>query len=264
MEFLITVCFTNKNHNTKMSFRFVLTVFLLFSFHVKAFSTDNDSIAYHVFKLIYNQKFTEAEKILDAEHNHLDKFYFNILKLDLYWWRYSLSKSKKDAGDFNKILSEFDTPISDNQSNRINKLVSSSYQMRYEVKRYNLIGALLLRTDVRKQIKVLQSETLQLSASQLKLFNFYIALFQYFDYSINPFPLGSKSPELLNSLSQMETYANDSDLILSTLAHYFLGRIDLKVRNKTEEGREHFRILASRFPANTMFPSIANGTNTKF
>ncbi len=247
-----------------MILRFSLVIFFLLTFPLKDYANENDSIVIQVFSLIYNQKFADAERMLKEKQNQLDDFYSNILKLDLYWWKYSLSRSKTDAEAFKKVLSEFDTSQTNNQKGRINQLIRSSYEMRYEVKRYNLIGAFLLRSDVRKQIEVLKPETLQLSPEQLNLFNFYVALFQYFDYAINPFSFGGKSPELLNSLLLMEKYSHDDDVILSTMAHYFLGRIDLKVENKTEQGREHFKILAERFPENTLFPAIANGTNTKF
>src|SRR5665811_2168764 len=139
-----------------------------------------------------------------------------------------------------------------------------SYEMRYEVKRYNFIGAFFIRSDIRKQIEFLKTETLNLYGSRLKLFDLYIALFQYFDNAINPFSLDSKSAELENSMISLEKYSHEDDLILSTMAHYFLGRIYIKVEKNLEKGQAHFKILAERFPKNQLFPEIANGTNTKF
>jgi hypothetical protein len=97
-----------------------------------------------------------------------------------------------------------------------------------------------------------------------KLFDLYLSLFSYFDNVINPFSFGSKSEEFSKSLQTLEKYTFDDDLILSTMAHYFLGRIYVKVEKQPDKGQAHFRILAQRFPKNTLFQELANGLNPKF
>jgi hypothetical protein len=217
-----------------------------------------------IFTLIYNQEFNKAEKLLNTEQDHLDSFYSRILKLDLYWWKYSLSRSKEDANVFKDVLEDFDAATQNTKEERINELIRLSYKMRYELKKYNLISVILIRSDVRKQIELLKSETLNIPAEQLKLFDLYLALFQYFDSAINPFSIERKSSELSASLLLLEKYTHEDDLITSTIAHYFLGRILIKVEDNSEKGREHFTVLANRFPKNSLFRDIASGKNTKF
>jgi hypothetical protein len=81
---------------------------------------------------------------------------------------------------------------------------------------------------------------------------------------MNPFSFGKKSGEYLKSLPALENYSNNNDFILSTMAHYFLGRIYTKVEKQPDKGKIHFTILSKRFPKNVLFFELANGLNPKF
>lgn len=247
-----------------MILRTSIFIFTLISFLPNAFSADNDATVQHIFTLIYNQHFTEAENVLERSKSQIDPFYHNILKLDLFWWRYSLSKSKQDEKVMNGVLKEFDNSNQNTREGKINKLVSLSYEMRYEIKRYNFVGALVIRSEVRKQIELIKKEDLSFLGDRKNLFDFYLTLFDYFDESLNPFSFGSKSIKYLQSLSNLEKYSHNSDLILSTMAHYFLGRIYMKVEKLPEKGQMHFEVLSKRFPESHLFKELAEGVNTKF
>lgn len=236
----------------------------MISFLQVVFSTEKDTTVQSIFTLIYSQQFTEAEKALVQKNAQIDQFYYNILKLDLFWWKYSLSKSKEDAKVLNKALAGFDNLNHDTREIKINNLVKSSYEMRYEIKRYNFVGALIVRTEVRKQIELLQKEDLTFLGERRKLFDFYLTLFDYFEERMNPFLFGSKSDKYVKSLSSLEKFSRDKDLILSTMAHYFLGRIYTKVEKQPEKGKMHFIVLSQRFPENSLFKELANGSNTNF
>lgn len=242
---------------------YIIVAFLL-SFQIKSALANENTRVEQIFTLIYNQEFKEAEKLLNDGQNQMDVFYKRILTLDLYWWQYSLSRSREDAKNFKNILEEFGTANKDATEERINELIRMSYEMRYELKRYNLISAIIIRSDVSRQIELLKSENINIPAEQLKLFDLYLALFNYFNNAINPFSIESKSSKLSASLLLLEKYSHEDDLIVSTIAHYFLGRILIKVDNSPEKGRIHFKVLAKRFPQNFLFRDIANGTNTKF
>lgn len=247
-----------------MLIRILLVFVFLISFQYTGFCSENDTTVNRIFTFIYNQQFTEAGKTLEEQINQLEPFYYNILKLDLYWWKYSLTRSKDDARELNEVLDNFSGTLINSQEDRINALIRSSYKMRYEIKRYNIIGALIIRSDVRKQIEVLKSGELSVLGDRQKLFDLYLSLFSYFDNLINPFSFGSKSEEFSKSLQTLEKYTHDDDLILSTMAHYFLGRIYTKVEKQPEKGQSHFKVLAQRFPKNHLFQQLANGLNLKF
>ena len=174
------------------------------------------------------------------------------------------SRSKYDAKALNEVLERFHKPTQNTSEEKINELIRSTYQMRYEVKRYNIISALIIRSDVRKQTGVIKSEDLSFLGDRQKLFDFYLVLIDYFNESINPFSFGRKSDEHSKSLLTLEEYSLNDDLILSTMAHYFLGRIYTKVDKQQEKGKAHFKILAQRFQKNSLFQQLANGSNPKF
>ncbi len=247
-----------------MNLRFSLLVVFLMSFQLLVFSNENDTIVDQIFTLIYNQEFDLAETILSARSEKLDSFFVNILRLDLYWWKFSMTNSKADFAKLKNVLESLNSSGLVSTKEKIIYLIQSSYKFRYEVSRYNFIEAIILRSDIRKQITELKKEKLPFNNERLKLFDLYISLFQYSDNSINPFLINTKSQACLNSLSALEKYSHEDDLIVSTLAHYFLGRIYTKVEKRPEKGQAHFRILAQRFPQNSLFPELANGLNPKF
>ncbi len=247
-----------------MILRSSLFVFFLIFLLPDAFPAENDTTIQQIFNLIYNQQFSEAEKALERNKTQMDPFYHNILKLDLFWWKYSLSKSKYDAKVLNEVLQEFDNTNQISREAKINKLIRSSYKMRYEIKRYNFVGAFIIRSDVRNQIENLGKEDLAFLGDKRNLFDFFLTLFDYFDENMNPFSFGSKSEKYLQSLSTLEKYSREEDLILSTMAHYFLGRIYAKVEKQPEKGQVHFKMLSERFPKNTLFGELANGLISKF
>jgi hypothetical protein len=58
--------------------------------------------------------------------------------------------------------------------------------------------------------------------------------------------------------------AADSDWMVSSEAHYFLGRIYTKMEKEPPKGQIHFQILSRRFPQNALFANLAAGKATDF
>jgi hypothetical protein len=244
--------------------RFFTVVIFMVSFQQVGSANERDSVVQNIFTLIYNQQFTEAEKELNLQSTQLEPFWHHVLNLDLFWWKYSLSRSNEDARNLKKVLGDFQKTNGNQQEDQINELIRLSYQMRYEIKRYNLIGAYLLRSDVNDKIEAVQAGDLSFLGNRYELFNLYLALFDSFDSAINPFSSGSKSAKFSKSVLTLEKYSLSGDLILSTMAHYFLGRVYMKVEKQPEKGQAHFKVLSARFPKNPLFKELANGLNTKF
>lgn len=240
-----------------MSLRIILPFLFLVFFVQSSFSVEKDTLVEQIFMMIYNQKFEDAANALSQHKNEMNPFYSNILNLDLYWWKYSLSRTREDAENLKNVLGDFNKLNSNLVEERINKLIKSSYQFRYEVKRYNIIGAMVLRSKIRHEIAEIQHEGIQIEAGRKKLFNLYVALFEYSDNSINPFSIQTKSEACKKSLSEIRKYTEENDLIIQTLAHYFLGRIYLEIENEPEKAKEQFVILSSYFPYNEYFARLS-------
>ncbi|HCE57714.1 MAG TPA: hypothetical protein DER09_07830, partial [Prolixibacteraceae bacterium] len=175
-----------------MQFRIILSLLFLVSFLPETFPAQRDSPADRIFSLIYNQQFTEAEKLLEASRREIDPFYFSVLKLDLYWWKYSLLHSNADAEKLNVLLEQLAELPEKTTTGKIRKLIRLSYKMRYELKRKNYVSAFFVRSDIKKQVELLKSGKIALSVDEQKLFELYVILFQYSE-SANPFSISKKT-----------------------------------------------------------------------
>lgn len=54
-----------------------------------------------IFTLIYNQHFSKADSILNNSSGNTDNFYHDILKLDLYYWEYSVESNRQKSDRLN-------------------------------------------------------------------------------------------------------------------------------------------------------------------
>ncbi|HSO85297.1 MAG TPA: hypothetical protein VLQ91_02010 [Draconibacterium sp.] len=246
-----------------MQYRIILSLLFLVSILPETFSAQRDSSAERIFSLIYNQQFTEAEKLLEASRKEIDPFYFSVLKLDLFWWKYSLSRTKTDAQNLNFLLDQLAETPGNSTNKKITELIRLSYQMRFEVKQKNYLNAFFVRSDVQKQLELLQKEKIVIPADQQKLFDLYVILLQYSEHA-NPFSFSKKTEKKADLIMKLTRYCAGEDLIVSTLAHYFLGRIYTKIEKQPEKGREHFQVLAQKFPQNRLFTDLAKGLAVDF
>lgn len=240
-----------------MKFRIIFVLVLLLVNQTKGLATSPDSSVIRVFTLIYNQKFDEAENALEINKLEINAFYFQILNIDLHWWKYSMSRSKEDAANLRKVLDDNNEADLDTTSQHIIHLIKTSYRFRYEVKRFNIIEALFLRSDIQEQTQQMKNSDWKIGAEEQKLFDLYIVLLDYSYNSVNPFFSKTKSEVCETSLAKIESYTLYNDLIVQTLAHYFLGRIYMKVENEPEKAKAQFQILSEEYPQNPYFAELA-------
>jgi len=246
-----------------ISFRLLSVVIFVLFLQSNSFANERDSLVYRIFNNIYNQNFNQAQRLLEENKSQLDPFYFNILQLDLSWWKFSLSKSEPDAMQLETILDYLEKANNDANNKNIYELIRLSYQMRFEVKRHNYMRAYFMRSDVKKQLGLVESEKKKLTGNQLKMFELYVVLLQYTEKASSPFSIIIPANNT-ETLQLLEVYSNNNDFIVSTIAHYFLGRIYVKIENQPKIGEAHFRVLASRFPQNKLFDDLASGKNLDF
>ncbi len=234
-----------------MVLRTIIVVFFLTQLHFSGKALNNDSITNSIFSAIYMQQFERAEALLQAEKDELDAFVFNVLNIDLLWWKFSSTRAKEDAENLNDRLEKYiKSGIEKNDT--VAQLVGKSYQLRYARKKFNLFDVISMRSEVNDLLSELDRNKLSIAGNELKLFDLYIDLFHYFNL-VHPFSVWSKSAERDFYISKMEVYASDKNLIVKTMADYFLGRIYQKVEREPEKAREHFLILTREFPENQIF-----------
>lgn len=232
----------------------VLLLFLLFSGILSvAKAENNDSIASRVFTLIYEQNLPEAEKTLHSAENQLNEFYNTFLNLDLHWWKYRTTYSKENSKQLDKLIKQSILPETDTYEKKMLQIVVKSYQLRYEKKKFNIFGLLSARSDIRDLIRDIEKENPPLTGDEHKLFESYVIMYQYIE-NINFFVANAKkSAAREKKLKRMEKFADEDNVILNTVAHFFLARMYQKVEDKPEVGIEHFRILTNQYPTNKTF-----------
>jgi hypothetical protein len=236
----------------------LLSCTALFSLNAAA---QPDSKVTQVFTLIYNARYDEAEKMLGNTDFQNESFYYQVLKLDLFWWKYSINKSKPDEEKLNVVFDWFSEQNKNSKYSEINRLIWLSYKMRFEVKRKNYVKALFLKSEVESQLKEVQKNPVPFPESQQKLLSVFVLLLQYSHEASSVFEKEAEKQVILKKLHQM---AADSDWMVSSEAHYFLGRIYTKMEKEPPKGQIHFQILSRRFPQNALFANLAAGKATDF
>lgn len=231
--------------------RFYLILLLIYiGFSLDA--ANNETAAIRIFTLIYDQNLTEAEQTLNAEKTELNDFYFTFLNLDLHWWKYRTTYSKENSNKLDQLIDSYILPETKTMNEKMRQLIVKSYQMRYAKKKFNIFEMLSARSDMKDLIEEIENENHVISGNEQKLFESYLIMFQYIE-NINFFSNQKKSDERVKKLKRMEKFANEENVMLNTIAHFFLARMYQKIEKEPEKGLEHFKILTAKFPTNTTF-----------
>jgi hypothetical protein len=241
----------------------ILLLFILTVFATSGFSQQNDKVVDDVFEYFYNQQFAEADSLLKLHNEEIEPFYFDIITIDLNWWRHVFYPSELNSQQFNALLKSMKQENTNTPEEKIKHLVWLSYQLRFEFKRYNIFGAIRLRSEIKKLLEEIKVNELNYSNNRIKLFHLYNALFRYFDNILNPFFSENIRSERQSALLEIEGYTRDDDLIISTLASYFLGKIYLNIEKDPAKGNQHFKTLTERYPQNTIFRELLSESAKK-
>jgi len=240
-----------------MNWRILITSILLATIQINGEANSKHSAIDTIFTLIYNQQYEKADSLLIASNDQFDAFYSDILRMDLYWWKYVTISSNNELHQLNQLLKDFNLSGRNKLDFKLKELITLSYQLRLKLMRFNVPAALILRSRIKQLLLEINRKELSFSENKLKLFDLYNILFLYFDNIFNPFFLESKRTERTNALSQIEHYTHENDLIVETLAHYFLGKIYINIENNPRKGKIHFEILSKKYPRNSLFSELA-------
>jgi hypothetical protein len=241
----------------------ILLLFILTVFATSGFSQQNDKVVDDVFEYFYNQQFAEADSLLKLHNEEIEPFYFDIITIDLNWWRHVFYPSELNSQQFNALLKSMKQENTNTPEEKIKHLVWLSYQLRFEFKRYNIFGAIRLRSEIKKLLEEIKVNELNYSNNRIELFHLYNSLFRYFDNILNPFFSENIRSERQSALLEIEGYTRDDDLIISTLASYFLGKIYLNIEKDPAKGNQHFKTLTERYPQNTIFRELLSESAKK-
>jgi len=239
-------------------FLFALLFFIPTSFNVYA-KDSGAKPAQQVFTLIYNQQFDRASQVLAAKKDSLGNFYSGILALDLAWWKYISRNNRDDLDQFARIAGEYRSSGDNSADGKIKRLIGLNYSLRYEIMQANFFKAGILHLKIKSQLRETGRLVAENNPGPAKLFELYRNLFYYFEKRYLPFSGTPKS----EALAVLESYSSDEDLIVNSLANYFIGKIYLEVERQPGKALNYFEILSARFPGNEIFKGLTQSCSQK-
>ncbi len=232
--------------------QFYILIILLLSFNLSSLAANNDSIANRIFSLIYDQNLSEAETTFKDGSSQLNDFYQLFLNLDLHWWKYRTTYSKESSRKLDKLIEDSELPETKTYEQKMRQIMVKSYALRYEKKQFNIFAMLSARSDIRDLIAEIENEKPPFSGDEQKLFESYVIMYQYIE-NINLFANARKSAERVKKLNRMKNLAAEESVILKTIAHFFLARMNQKIEDEPEIAFNYFKILTTKYPTNKTF-----------
>ncbi|MDX8337977.1 hypothetical protein SLH46_02205 [Draconibacterium sp. IB214405] len=232
-----------------------IAILLFLLINIQAFASPKDSIVERIFNEMYNQHYTQAEEMLHANQNNIDSIFFAVLSVDMSYWKNVTGTNSPNYETFENDLQRFSLINTTTSTQQAIHLVTLSYQLRYELKRFKLIKAISTRQETKALFTSLKTNE-ELPPEQQELYQLYSALFQYFDNYLKPFFVANKKENCNEALTKMTQLYQSENRITKTLVAYFLGKTWLKYENDPENAIEYFQWLHKRYPENIKFEEL--------
>jgi hypothetical protein len=227
----------------------------LFLFVIRQGSAQ-DTVSNRIFNLVYNMEYLEAKKILHAEKASIDKLTYAVLEIDLSYWENVTGTNTPNYDAFEKTLGKYAVNTYNGFEQKGIQLICLSYQLRYQLKRYKFIDALLTY----KKTKVLYEELKHIpkikSFDNPDLFEIYNSMFLYFSNYLKPFGREERLLQSKNAILKMEELAKSGRPMSQTLCSYFLGKTYLKYEKEPAKAIPYFKALLQKYPNNSMFTKL--------
>lgn len=219
-------------------------------------SSANDSLLHRVFNLTYNMEYEEADSLLKTTSKQIDKFYFAVLTVDLSYWRNVTGTNHPDYKAFEKTLGNFKIEHPATLDEKIISLITLSYGLRYELKRFKIFDAISTRKKMMQLYEELFAKNLALKPEQKELFEVYSALIIYFNSYLKPSFSQSKKMRMNEAVKTMQNGTVSKSKLIQTLSSYFLGKTLLKYEKEPEKAVQYFEALHLLYPNNFKFAEL--------
>ncbi len=210
-----------------------------------------------VFSYIYNQQFDKADSALNAHKAEISDFFETFLAIDLHYWKCTTLNTKDEYKSFEELLRTSLPENTDSELNILKSMVVYIYSLRYYYKKINLVRFNITLMKMKLLEKEIHLETLAFVENGAEIMKIYHSIYTYFVDKLNPFLQVVHKNTHSADLALLEEKCHDDGLIISTLAHYFVGKIYLQFEKKPEQAESHFEILIRRFPGNIKFRELA-------
>jgi hypothetical protein len=245
-----------------MDIRIVIIISFLF-FTLNSTANKQDSLVNRIFNLTYNQEYILADSILQTNKDKIDELYFTVLEIDLSYWKNVSGTNNPDYNAFEETLHNYQSKTTETFEQKVIQLITLSYQLRYELKRYKLFSAIFTHKNTKTVFNELKTDSKTTTFQQQELLQLYSSVFLYFDNYLNPFGRESKKAISQQALLNMEKLVDSDEKMLKTLASYFIGKTYLKYEKVPEKGIPYFQYLCKQYPDNTKFTELLKRCKNK-
>ena len=229
-----------------------LFLLLLVPLQLKA----QDDLTNRIFKLSYNQKYDSATVLLSSNQSLIDAYYYAVLDIDLSYWKNVTGTDTPDYPAFEQTLTKYNLSLVETFDQKAIQLITLSYQLRYQLKRYRVFDAISTRKKTLTPFNELKDRSTLLTSDQQELFRLYSALILYFDNYLKPFFIANKKENRIAALTEMEKLTDSANNITATLSAYFVGKIYMDYEKEFRKGAQHFKTLSADYPANDRFKKL--------
>ena len=226
---------------------------ILFLFCFSSNSRAQYAIVETIFSLNYNQEYDSAQALLQQQHTQINPVYFAVLDIDGNYWKNVTGTNKPNYNAFEAVLEKYDPVNAGSEEEKTIRLITLSYRLRYQLKRFQLISAVSTRKQTVDLFDELKENVNTLSPEQQELFSLYAALIRYFDNYLKPFWVSDKKANMDEAIQNMEKLSNSDQIIVKTLSAYFVGKIYLKYEKNSPQAEPYFEWLSKTYPANHKF-----------
>lgn len=222
-----------------------------------------DSLLNRIFILSYNQEYVQANSLLQANKNSIDAIYYAVLDIDMSYWKNVTGTNNPDYTAFETTQQKYNTENAETFEQKVIQLITLSYQLRYELKRYKFFNAISTHKKTKTIFNELKTNTHTQEFEQQELLQLYNSMFSYFDNYLNPFGGKTKKSISEEALLNMEKLANSEQEMVKTLASYFVAKTYLKYEKIPEKGIPYFQHLCKQYPGNLKFRDLLEECKNK-
>ena len=201
-----------------------------------------------IFDLIYNQKFGEAETVLRTSEAIMEKWGYQLLLLDLHWWKAISGNSEEDYQNFESVLNESSTRLNNSPDpDDLEELICFSYSLRLALIKNRIIPIVANIYRINRIISGYDNE--RLTSEQQDISKIYTALF-----NIGKSRFLFTSPGLkAEGIKILEDNLTSPNKQYQTISCYFLSKIYFDLDKLPSKATIYCEKLCQLYPDNRIF-----------
>lgn len=201
-----------------------------------------------IFDLIYNQKFGEAETVLRTSEAIMEKWGYQLLLLDLHWWKAISGNSEEDYQNFESVLNESSARFNNSPDpDDLEELICFSYSLRLALIKNRIIPIVANIFRINRIISGYDNE--RLTSEQQDIFKIYTALF-----NIGKSRFLFTSPSLkAQGIKVLEENLTSPNKQYQTISCYFLSKIYFDLDKLPSKATIYCEKLCQLYPDNRIF-----------